>query len=188
MEKFTKQIRFGVSYLLIGMLFILAGVFSVMSPVGTMLALATVMGAIAIIDGVGLVTHSTGNTPRLVVGILEIVIGAFLLLNLPVTASVMPYFFAAWFILHSIAGFFTLRLYRIFGTGYYVFGLVLNIVCVVLGVYLLFRPDISMFALSLLMGFFFILVGVECIALWASNSSMTLKIQSEHHSTGGAEG
>lgn len=179
MNKIVKNFRFGAGYLIVGILFIIAAFFSFFNPIGNMVALAVVMGAMALVSGVGLVTHSNGDTPRLVVGILEILIGVFLLAVLPVTASVIPYLFAAWFIVHAIADAMTLSICRAFGAGYFVFVLILSLLCVGAGVYLLLHPGVSMLVLSYLMGFYFVLIGIECIMLWASGPSVTMEIDAE---------
>ena len=164
--------KFNWGLLLVGILFVAGGILSFANPAGSIGTIAYAFAFLAIVYGIWLIASSMGSGWRVVGGILDILLGIFLITNIYVAIVAIPYIFAAWFIADSLVRLFTIGATRLLGTGYFVFSLILNILGLVVGVMLLFDPITSALTLSFLVGFYLLLAGVECIifSLPRSNS------------------
>lgn len=95
----------------------------------------------------------------IIIGVIDIVIGIYLLFNLNIGLTILPYVFAIWFIVDSVLGLFTLDIGL--GAGYLWFSLILSILGIVVGISLLFDPLSSALTLSFMVGFYFMLFGID---------------------------
>ncbi|MBP1047054.1 DUF308 domain-containing protein [Enterococcus sp. BWM-S5] len=157
--------------LLIGILFVIISLMSFQDPAGNLLAIVMIFAVFAIIKGVfeifvrNRLKELTGykSYMPLVLGAIDIILGIYLLLNLQIGVSVLPYVFAIWFILDSFFNLFTLDLAKAFHTGYYWFSLIVDVLGIILGFVLLFNPLSSALTLSFLVGFYFMMFGITYI-------------------------
>lgn len=161
----TQSGTFGWGYFIVGVLFVVAAFISFTDPTGNLEALAMAFGVLAILDGVWNLMNRGGTVFRVVLGILDILIGVFLIANIWLAAAALPYVFAVWFIADSLVRLLTVGITRLFGTGYFVLSIILNIVGIGVGIMLLFHPVIAALTLSLLVGFYLMLAGIEFIVL-----------------------
>lgn len=154
--------------LILGILFVIAAFIAFRDPVGDLKALVWVFGVFAIVKGVfeifirSRVRNITGSTMifPLIMGIVDIMLGIFFLLNNFAGMVTLGYLFAFWFIFDSIMGLLTLNLSKRISQGYFWFSLVINVIGVILGVYLLFNPLAALLTLSFLVGFYFLMFGL----------------------------
>lgn len=157
--------------LLLGILFVLTALMSFQDPAGNLIAIVMIFAVFAIIKGVfeifvrNRLKELTGfkSYMPLILGAIDIILGVYLLFNLQIGVSVLPYVFAIWFILDSFFNLFTLDLAKAFHTGYYWFSLIVDILGIILGVVLLFNPLSSALTLSFLVGFYFMMFGITYI-------------------------
>ncbi|MGL4695866.1 HdeD family acid-resistance protein [Enterococcus larvae] len=157
--------------LLLGILFVIISLMSFQDPAGNLLAIVMIFAVFAIIKGVfeifvrNRLKELTGykSYMPLVLGAIDIILGIYLLLNLQIGVSVLPYVFAIWFILDSFFNLFTLDLAKAFHTGYYWFSLIVDVLGIILGFVLLFNPLSSALTLSFLVGFYFMMFGITYI-------------------------
>ncbi|MBL1225510.1 HdeD family acid-resistance protein [Enterococcus sp. BWR-S5] len=157
--------------LLLGVLFVIISLMSFQDPAGNLLAIVMVFAVFAIIKGVFEIfvrnrlkelTGFKSYTP-LILGVIDIILGVYLLFNLQIGMAVLPYVFAIWFILDSFFNLFTLDLAKAFHTGYYWLSLIVDVLGILLGVMLLFNPLSSALTLSFLVGFYFMMFGITYI-------------------------
>lgn len=99
----------------------------------------------------------------LVMAILDIILGLIFLFFHGIGVLTIAYIFAIWFIVDSIGQLQVANFYRQFGKGYYWLLIVLNILCIIIGVVLLFNPMLSAFTLVWLIATFLILIGITAI-------------------------
>ncbi|MCB5954826.1 HdeD family acid-resistance protein [Enterococcus sp. CWB-B31] len=168
-----KEHRSGLDWgsLLLGILFVMTALLSFQDPAGNLLAIVIVFAIFAIFKGIfeifvrnrlkELVGYK--SYVPVILGIIDIIVGIYLLFNLGVGVSVLPYVFAIWFILDSFINLFTLDLARAFSAGYYWFSLIVDILGIALGFVLLFNPLSLALTLSFLVGFYFIIFGITYI-------------------------
>ncbi|GAA6124080.1 DUF308 domain-containing protein [Bifidobacterium psychraerophilum] len=159
-------------YLVVGILFIVTSLISFSNPASNLVALVYGFAILAIVKGVSELVFRrkldsfTGskNMYILVLGILDILLGVFLLFNANVGIVALPYLFAIWFILDSIFELAVSSVYRTNATSYYWFDIVMNILGVILGVILLFNPVSSALTLAFLVGTYFMVSGISYLA------------------------
>lgn len=166
MEKKKHRVDWGS--LLLGILLIITSLIAFKNPASSLLTIVVIFAVFAIVKGIleicirNRMKNLTGFKiyVPIIVGILDIVVGVYLLFNLDVGLVTLPFIFAIWFLLDSFFGLFTLDFAKSISTGYFWFSLIVNILGIVLGVMLMFDPITSALTLSFLVGFYFMLFGI----------------------------
>lgn len=167
MQTTKKQFNFG-SFIL-GLLFIITALIAFKNIGSSLLSFVFIFAIFAIIKGcyelfirrglqelTGIKTYFP-----IIAGIVDIVIGIYLLFNLDIGLAVLPFVFAIWFIVDSLCGLFTLGIAQSISTGYFWFSLIINILGVLVGIMLLSNPITSALTLNYLIGFYLMLFGIE---------------------------
>lgn len=157
--------------LLLGILFVFVSLMSFQDPVGNLVAIVLVFAIFAFLKGIfelflrNRMKELTGYKGKmsLVIGIIDILIGIFFLFNIGAGVIALPFVFAIWFIADSVLALFTADLAKGISTGYYWFTVVINILGILLGIMLLFNPISSALTLSFLVGFYFMIFGINHI-------------------------
>lgn len=169
----VNEKKFGWGELILGILFIIIAMFSFSNPEKTLKAFVVLFGIGAIIKGVfSLLSYSKLKElsgihagSLVLVGILDILLGLLLVTNLYSGIFVFAVMFAIWFLVDSIASLINIGYLRERHTPLFIFTLVLNIICVFIGLSLLFNPISSALTLSFLVGFYFMMFGIEMVVL-----------------------
>jgi uncharacterized membrane protein HdeD (DUF308 family) len=160
--------NFNWSQFVIGLLFIIVALMSFQNPGGDLVAIVAIFAFIAIFKGIfeiffrNKAKEFTGVKfgGLVVIGIIDIVFGIFLLLNMQVGLVVLPFIFAIWFIVDSIWQLTLTNHVKSVGNGYHVFHVVINVICLIIGISLLFNPISSALTLAFLVGFYFMMTGI----------------------------
>ena len=134
--------------LVLGILFVLTALISFQNPAGNLIAIVMVFAIFAIIKGIFEIFVRNRMKELLgykayapiILGIIDILIGVYLLFNLNIGVAVLPFVFAIWFLFDSI-----------------------DVLGIILGVMLLFNPLSSALTLSFLVGFYFMMFGISNI-------------------------
>lgn len=162
----TNKKNFGWGYLIVGVIFVVAAVVAFTDPVGNLEAIAFAFAAIAILNGIWNIASPFGGGARILVGILEILLGIFMFANIWLAVAALPYIFAAWFLIDAIFRLAMSGYLKGLGSGPFVFSIVVNILSIIVGLLLLFSPVVAAITLSTLVGLYQLLFGAECI-VWA---------------------
>ena len=171
----------GWGELVIGIALILLGILTFARPAGALTGIVFVYGIFAVITGIADIAfyikmeRHTGFGPAisLVTGILSVLAGILLLLNPGAGGWALLFLFPIWFIAHCISRLSHLTIVRLTaGTGYYYFTMIANILGLVLGFMMLFRPLLSFFSVTYLIGFYFILMGIDHIVVAVSGTGL----------------
>lgn len=157
-------------YLLLGAVFIWVSLISFKDPKSSLVAIVYVFAVSAIIKGLFELffrrkIHEFTNqkaTLLIILGIIDLLIGLFLLFNVSAGLIALPFVFAIWFIFDSIAALAISGIYKS-STGYYWFNIVINILGIILGLVLIFNPLSSAITLAYLVGFYFMMTGISFI-------------------------
>ena len=73
-------------------------------------------------------------------------------------------FFPLWFIAHCISRLTHLSVVRLIaGTTFYAFDMIINILGIILGVLMLLTPQVTLLSMNLVIGFYLLLLGIDCI-------------------------
>lgn len=149
--------------MLVGVLFIICSLIAFWDPASNLETLVIVFAIMAIVNGIWLISRIGISRLRIVAGVLEVILGVFMLFNMGWAMLALPYVFAIWFLIDSLFRLFTVGVTRIFGTGYFAFSVIINILGVIVGIMLLFQPVTAALTLSFLVGFYLLLAGIQCL-------------------------
>ena len=161
----VRKIGFSWEYFLIGLLFVIASLVSFNNPDSSLKAVVYVFAIAAVLKGIFELffrrkLHEFTNQKST----LLMILGVFLLFNTNAGLLALPYIFAIWFIVDSIMGLVGADIYKVNGSSYYWFILIVNIIGIIVGIMLLFNPIVSAFTLAFLVGFYLMMIGISLIA------------------------
>ena len=168
---------FGWLELIIGILLILLGIFTLVNPGLALTGLVVIYGVIAVIMGIAdiilyvRVERFTGFGPivSLISGILSVMSGIMLLIYPNAGKLVLSLLFPIWFIVHCISRLAHLPTIRMMaGNGMYYFTLIVNMIGLILGIMMVFRPLFSLLSVSYIVSLYLILLGIDSIAIAVS--------------------
>lgn len=165
---------FGWLELITGLLMILLGVLVFWIPNIIMTGLVYAFGVAAIVMGVAdillfiRVERYTGFGPllSLITGIVSVMSGVALLIYPRLGALLLTILFPIWFLAHCISRLLQLHHIRLVaGDGMYIFTLVVNVIGMILGFMMLFRPLFTLSAIQCFAGVYLILLGIDSVIL-----------------------
>lgn len=168
----NRQSDIGWPELIVGIILIILGVVIMRQPVGVLTWIVILCGVLAICSGVGDIVlyvkmeRFTGFGPvvSLVTGILGVMAGFMLVAHPGAGTWVLAMILPIWIIAHCISRLSHLQYMKMhFGMTYYTISLILNILGLIVGILLIFRPMITILSMGVLVGAFLIIEGVECI-------------------------
>nr|WP_265458635.1 DUF308 domain-containing protein [Enterococcus sp. HY326] len=160
--------KFNLGYFILGLLFIFISIISFRDPASNLVALVIFFAVMAILKGIFEIAirrplqNTTGGkgTFVLVMGIIDIILGIFLLFNMSAGVLALPIIFAIWFIIDSIGELMISSAFKEVSTGYYWFMVIVNILGIILGFILLFNPLSAALTLAFLVGIYFMITGI----------------------------
>ena len=158
-----------------GILLILLGIFTFIRPESMLTGLVVVYGVIAVITGIGDIMAYVkmeryigfGSTVSLVSGVISVMSGVMLLIYPHAGIWILSLLFPVWSIAHCISRLSHMNAVRMAGgrISYY-FALAVNIIGIILGVMMVFRPLLAFMTLRA-MGYAaavcLILLGIDSI-------------------------
>lgn len=154
--------------LVVGIIFILASLISFINPTSNLIAVVIVFAISAIIDGLyqllirRRIKEAIGyrSNIMIVIGIIDIVVGIILIMNIGKSIVALSYLFALWFILRSLEGLLTSGLAKYISREYYWLKIILSIFGIVIGILLFKNPLSSQLTISFLIGANFMFIGI----------------------------
>ena len=166
-----------ISSIIVGVLLIFTSVWCIAHPGATYLSLAFLLGAVMLLHGITAVfgylsiriPKKRGPGWLLADGMVTTILSLLVLSNQLVADSAVPVFFGLW-ILHSGVARIVFSVNENYKRGW-IWLLVLGIICVLSGVYLFVDAIVFDFTLISLVGFTFLLQGVNMLYLGASSDS-----------------
>ena len=169
-----RHSHLGLAELLIGILLVALGIGTFLRP-GTALTgavmvygfLAVLMGMVDIIIYVKLERY-TGFGPMisLISGILSVMAGVLVMVHPTAGRWAIAVLFPIWFLAHCISRLANLSpLQRLITPVNYYMSMILNILGLVLGILLIFRPMAAMLSADVIIGCYLVLLGLDCIVL-----------------------
>ncbi|XRC40412.1 HdeD family acid-resistance protein [Lactiplantibacillus plantarum] len=150
-----------------GIVFLIAAYFVIKQPQAALLSLVFLFAIAAIISGVTTIggytklRRETGLRANfaLVFAIIDILVGLLFLFHAPTGVLVLGYVFAFWFLIDSIERLTVVSHLRVFGTGYFVLSLILDIISLALGILLVINPMVAVIS------FYFAVFGINAILI-----------------------
>lgn len=166
-----------ISSIMVGVLLVFTSVWCIAHPGATYLSLAFLLGAVMLLHGITAVFgYLSIRVPKkrgpgwlLADGMVTTILSLLVLSNQLVADSTVPVFFGLW-IMHSGVARIVFSVNEKHKSGW-IWLLVLGIVCVLSGSYLFVDAILFDFTLMSLVGFVFLLQGVNMLYLGASSDS-----------------
>jgi uncharacterized membrane protein HdeD (DUF308 family) len=157
--------------LIIGVIFLISAFVSFVNPTSALKTFVILFGITAIMKGIGSIVgyfrikhlSGMGIVLALVTGVLDILIGVLFLTNLASGVFTLGILFALWILLDSVTGLSNIGFLKDISTGMYWLYLVLNILSLIMGVLLLFNPIVAALTMSMIVGIYFLIFGVQFI-------------------------
>ena len=158
--------------LIVGVILIILGIVIMRQPTGVLTWIVIMCGVLAVLSGIADIVLYVkmerfigfGPIVSLVTGILGVMAGFMLMAHPGAGTWALAMILPIWIIAHCISRLSHLQYMKMhFGMTYYTISLILNILGLIVGILLIFRPMITIFSMGVLVGAFLILEGVECI-------------------------
>ena len=168
----NRQSDIGWFELIVGIILIIFGVVIMRQPVGVLTWIVILCGVLAILSGIGDIVlyvkmeQFTGFGPivSLVTGILSVMAGFMLAAHPEAGNWAIAMILPIWIIAHCISRLSHLQYMKMhFGSTYYTLSLILNILGLIVGIMLVFRPMVTILSMGVLVGSYLILEGIECV-------------------------
>lgn len=167
-----RRTGYGWLELVQGILLVILGILSVIFPSGILRWITILYGIMAVATGItDIIFYAKTEkyigfapTVALIGGVLSVVTGMALLMYPYIGTLILTLLLPVWFIAHSISKLMHLSYIRHICKGaYYYVTLCINIIGVVLGVLMIFWPDIALFSVGFVIGCYLLLLGIDSI-------------------------
>lgn len=168
-----KTFGFDWGELITGVALLFAAVVMLRHPGATMLTLSFIFALIAIIRGIAAISTFTtlrrfsgwASWVNLIIGLFDIGIGIFFIVDLPTGAMALAYMFAFWFLIDSVGSLLTIGHLKAAGWGWFILSILLNVLTLLAALLFIMEPVVSAVGLVTLLAMFFVLFGVNSIVL-----------------------
>lgn len=159
---------FGWGSLLLAILFFIASWTTFQHPLSTLITLGIVFGIIAIVQGVQAIASyfelkdTMPNNPwyMILIGIIDGLVGFYLVFNPGISITVLPIVFAVWFLVDSIMNIITAFRLKSISTSWFWLRLILGIIGVLVGLALIGNVFLAIVSVTYLIGFYFLIAGI----------------------------
>ena len=167
-----QRSSYGWLELIVGILLTVLGIYSFFRPVDYLTTLIVIYGVAALVTGIADIVFyckmerhiGFAPTVSLVTGVLGVMAGLVLMVHPGAGRWAIGLFFPLWFIAHCISRLTHLSVVRfIAGTAVSVIELVVNILGILLGISMLLTPQMTFLSMNLVIGFYLLLLGIDCI-------------------------
>lgn len=156
----------------VGILYLIVGFMSYNDPLEGVSIVAYLFVFSAILRGASYLMRHFKSKQRgdlednlfLTLGIIDILAGIFLALNLRTVILSLPIFFAVWFITSSIMMLFAAGRIRLHNYNQYMLVTILSILGIIAGLMLLSNPLASVLTIDMFVAFYFLTSGISHIA------------------------
>jgi uncharacterized membrane protein HdeD (DUF308 family) len=163
--------KFDWGALILGVLFVIAAIFAFSDPGASVIAVVFLFGIAVILKGIFELTFrrrikeytDKNHTAMIIIGIIDIIIGIFILLNLQIGMIAVALLFAIWIILDSVFMLITSSYIKNYSTGRFWFTVITGIIGLLIGIILLFNPIGGVLSIAFIIGIYFMIAGIVYI-------------------------
>ena len=167
-----RHTGYGWLELIEGILLIILGALAIASPGGILRWITIFYGVMAIVTGItDIIFYAKseryiGFAPcvSLAAGVISVITGLALMAYPHIGELVVTLLLPLWFIAHSVSKLCHLGFIRSLYRGrYFYVSLVINVIGLVVGVLMIFWPQIALFSVGFLIGTYLIILGVDSV-------------------------
>lgn len=163
-----------IAMIILGGILILCGISCMVTPLITVMELGGFLILLLLTYGIARIVRSVSNRDYgldFVFGILSVILGVVILV-VPglkmMTTGMLMYIMAGWFIIQGIVSISrSLTMKKSSGSSMWIWGVCSGVLCIVMGVYSAVHPVVLALTLGLMVGFYFIVSGINMIAMSA---------------------
>lgn len=160
--------KFDWGSLILGVIFIIVALLSFSNPGSSVMAVVIIFGIAAILKGTFELTvrrrlkpyTGQGSTMLIITGVLDILIGIFMLFNVQFGMIAVAVLFAFWIILDSVFMLITSSYIKEFNRNRFWFTVILGVIGLLIGIVLLFNPLSGVVSIAFIIGIFFMIAGI----------------------------
>ncbi|RIP32743.1 HdeD family acid-resistance protein [Staphylococcus gallinarum] len=157
--------------LIVGIIFLMIAVFIISFPQENLFVITWLIGLLFIVNGFmelvvsyNIRKHTNQNTIFIMLtGVINIIIGFVIMLNIVTSTTFIIYLFAIWFIIHAIFAIFTVTQLERSNHLLHIISILINIIEIIFGILLLFNPLIAAVLVSFVLAFVFVIIGIAQI-------------------------
>lgn len=157
--------------LIVGIIFLMIAVFIISFPQENLFVITWLIGLLFIVNGFmelvvsyNIRKHTNQNTIFIMLtGVINIIIGFVIMLNIVTSTTFIIYLFAIWFIIHAILAIFTVTQLERSNHLLHIISILINIIEIIFGILLLFNPLIAAVLVSFVLAFVFVIIGIAQI-------------------------
>ncbi|UUX32819.1 HdeD family acid-resistance protein [Fundicoccus culcitae] len=162
----TRESKWG--NIIMGILMLVLAVLTYRNPLATVASIVVILAVGAIIKGLFEITtrrnlaKSIGapTWPMWLIGIIDIIVGIYLLMNAGLGVAAMPFAFAIWFIVDSIGAIGTSFMIRRVSNSNFWLTLILGIIGLIVGIALLYNPASAAVTVVNLLIIYFVIAAI----------------------------
>lgn len=167
-----RHTGYGWLELIEGILLIILGALSMISPSGILRWITILYGLMAVVTGItdiifyAKTERYIGFAPCicLITGVLSVITGLAMLVYPHIGELVVTLLLPIWFIAHSLSKLCHLGYIRHLYKGrYFYVTLVINVIGLILGVLMIFWPQIALFSVGFVIGTYLMILGVDSV-------------------------
>ncbi|ETY75125.1 HdeD family acid-resistance protein [Lactiplantibacillus fabifermentans] len=156
-----------------GIVFLIAAYFVMKEPKAALISLVFLFAIAALISGITTIAgytklrRETGLRANfaLVFAIIDILVGLLFLFHAPTGVLVLGYVFAFWFLIDSIERLTVVSHLKVFGTGYFILSLILDVISLAMGILLIFSPMVAALTFNVIVSVYFAIFGINAILI-----------------------
>lgn len=156
---------------ILGIICFLTAYLIIRMPQISLTIIVILFGVLAIISGITTLAgysklrRDTGSRGiwALVLGIIDLVIGVYFLIDIPSGIKTLGFLFAIWFLVDTFERLLVSSHLRFFGTGYFVLSIILDVLCLIVAVMLLINPWVSALSINMLLAIYMIIFGINAV-------------------------
>lgn len=157
--------------LIVGILYIIVGIMAYNDPINGVGLVAYLLAFSAIYRGISYLASyfmnkrrtGYGDSTLIILGVIDLIAGIILLVNMRGSIIAIPTVFAIWFIVSSIMSLFSAGRLRARSHGKYMIVIILSILGIITGLMLLSNPLAAILTISMFVSFYFIISGISNI-------------------------
>lgn len=160
--------------IILGVIFILCGVSCMVTPLITVMELGYFLIMLLLVYGIARIVRAVASRDYgldFIFGILSVLLGV-LILAVPglkaMTTGMLMYIMAGWFVAQGIISICrAVKLKKNDGGPMWILGVCSGVLCILMGVYSAVHPVVLALTMGLMVGFYFIVSGINMITLSA---------------------
>lgn len=160
--------------IILGVIFILCGLSCMVTPLITVMELGYFFILLLLVYGIARIVRAVSSKEYgldFVFGILSVILGI-LILVIPglkaMTTGMLMYIMAGWFIVQGIVSIYrAVKVKKNDGGSMWIWGICSGVLCLLMGLYSAVHPVVLALTMGLMVGLYFIVSGINMIALSA---------------------